>query len=205
MNRILLIRHGVVERLGEFLYGRTPGVHLTPEGQAQARTLAAALQMRYTISAIVSSPLDRAIETAHPIADVQRVPLATDQGFTEVDFAAWSGKSFAELKNSPEWLEYNRVRSLTRAPGGESLIEVQARAWESLQLLNARYADATVGIVTHGDVIRTLLVLFLGMPLDHIGRIEVAPASVSEVLLGAEPVVKSVNWTPPESMRDARA
>ena len=84
--------------------------------------------------------------------------------------------------------------SLTRAPRGESLLEVQARAWKSLEDIQARHQDETVAAITHGDVIRSLLLLLLGMPLDHILRLEVGPASVSEIALGGgDPLVRSVN------------
>ena len=82
-------------------------------------------------------------------------------------------------------------------PGGELLMHVQARAWSSLERIVSRYdvhAEANIAVVSHGDVIRGLLLLLLGMPLDHIHRLEVAPASVSEILLSAgEPRIRTIN------------
>jgi probable phosphoglycerate mutase len=73
-------------------------------------------------------------------------------------------------------------------------MEVQARAWKSLESIQARHPQGTVAAVTHGDVVRSLLLLLLGMPLDHILRLEVAPASVSEIVLGgSEPLISSIN------------
>ena len=124
---------------------------------------------------MVSSPLERATETASFISDLQGLDVATDEGLNELDCGAWVGKPFPELKDSEEWRRFNHLRSLTRAPGGESLLEVQARAWKSLEDLQPRYQEGTVAAVTHGDVIRSLLLLLLGMPLDHILRLEVEP------------------------------
>jgi probable phosphoglycerate mutase len=112
----------------------------------------------------------------------------------ELEFGSWLGKPFADLRDCEEWRQFNKLRSLTRAPGGESLLEVQARAWNSLEQIQASHPDGTVAAITHGDVIRALLLLLLGTPLDHILRLEVAPGSMSEVVLGGgEPLVRSVN------------
>jgi broad specificity phosphatase PhoE len=194
MTRILLIRHGSTDLLGRVLYGRMPGVHLNEEGRRQARAAGQALNARYTIDVVISSPLERATETAHFIAGPQNLEVSTDQGLNELEFGSWMGKPFSDLKQCEEWRHFNQLRSLTRAPGGESLIDVQARAWKSLENIQARHPDGTVAAITHGDVIRALLLLLLGMPLDHILRLEVAPASVSEIVLGGdEPLVRSIN------------
>jgi broad specificity phosphatase PhoE len=194
MTRILLIRHGSTDLLGRVLYGRMPGVHLNEEGRKQARAAGVALKMRYTVDAVVSSPLERATETARLIADPQDLDVSMDEDLNEVDCGSWIGKPFPELNELEDWRQFNHLRSLTRAPGGESLLEVQARGWKSLEDIQARHQDGTVAAITHGDVIRSLLLLLLGMPLDHILRLEVAPASVSEILLGGRaPLVRSIN------------
>jgi ribonuclease H / adenosylcobalamin/alpha-ribazole phosphatase len=176
------------------LYGRMPGVHLNEEGRTQARSTGEALKERYPMDAVVSSPLERAIETARLIADPQGLDLTLEEGLNELHSGTWVGKPFAELRHCDEWQQFNRLRSLTRAPGGESLMEVQARAWKTLETIQACHPEKTVAAITHGDVIRALLLLLLGMPLDHILRLEVTPASVSEVVLGpGEPLVRSIN------------
>ncbi|MGI8960546.1 MAG: histidine phosphatase family protein [Bryobacteraceae bacterium] len=196
MTRILLIRHGSTDLLGRVLYGRMPGVHLNEEGRKQAQLAGEAIKARYTLDAVISSPLERAIETARFIADPQGIDVVTDDDLTELDCGSWVGKPFPELKESEDWNQFNQLRSLMRAPGGESLLEVQARAWRGLEKLQSRHQDGTVAAMTHGDVIRSLLLLLLGMPLDHILRLEVEPASVSEVVLGGgNPLVRSINET----------
>lgn len=195
--RILLIRHGVVELMGRVLYSRMPGVHLSEEGTRQAQALANALQERFRITEIVASPLERALETARPIAETQGLGVRIDEAFIEVDAGSWMGKPFDELYASEEWKTYNEHRSLACPPGGEFIIDVQTRAWLGVRNILRRYNtadDTTVAVVSHGDVIRGLLILLLGMPVDHIHRLEVAPASVSEISVGnGQPRVLAIN------------
>jgi broad specificity phosphatase PhoE len=199
MTRILLIRHGHTELLGRVLYGRTAGVHLSERGTKEIARLAQALHARYKIDEIVSSPMDRAKETAESIAAMQERRVIFDEGLQELDFGEWMGTPFENLMKDEQWKLYNRCRSLNCAPGGEFMLEVQLRAWKALERAIARQRDtqeATVAVVSHGDVVRGLLMLFLGVPLDHIHRLEISTASVSEVILGnAYPQVMSMNQT----------
>ncbi len=185
MLRILLIRHAVTTLTGSVLYGRMPGVHISAEGHRQAEALATAIRERFVVDAIISSPLERALETAQYLADALNVEIVTDRDLIELDYGEWMGKTFSEIRDSADWQHYNRLRSTSRPPGGELLMQVQSRAWNALQRMFANFADQedrTTVVVSHGDVIRALLVLLLGMPLDHIHRFDVAPASLCEIL-----------------------
>ena len=199
MTRILLIRHGHTELLGKVLYGRMDGVHLSEQGRLEIQRLAGALKQRYSTDEIVSSPMDRARETAEAIATLQASEVVFDADLQELDFGDWMGRSFDDLGKDQRWKQYNRTRSLIGPPGGESMMQVQLRAWHALKRAIERHSgkpEATVAVVSHGDVVRALLVLFLGMPLDYIQRLEVYTASVSEVILGnAYPHVVRVNQT----------
>ena len=79
------------------------------------------------------------------------------------------------------------------------MLQVQSRAWRAVERILERHQgaeDASVAIVTHGDVVRGLLLLLLGMPIDFINRLEVAPASVSEIQFQeGHPKVIFVNQT----------
>lgn len=186
MTRILLIRHAVTDLLGRVLYGRMPDVHLNAEGVSQANALAQALKMRYALHEVIASPMERAIETARPIAQAQALNVSVDEAFNEIDFGSWMGQAFADLHSLELWRRYYQFRATTRPPGGESIMDVQSRAWSGIARLVERRQDAqdtAVAIVTHGDVIRALLLLVLGISIDHIHRIEAAPASVSEILI----------------------
>ncbi len=195
MIRILLIRHGSTDLLGRVLYGRMPGVNLNQEGMGQAEAIARALTRHYQLDAIISSPLERALETAKPLAAAQGRAIVIDEGITEIDFGGWVGKSFDELNELSRWRDFNRQRSIRWPPDGESMMEVQARAWRAIERAIEEYEPgATIAMVTHGDVVRCLLVLALGMAIDHIHRIEIAPGSVSEMQVGEhDPLVRRVN------------
>jgi probable phosphoglycerate mutase len=162
-----------------------PGVHLSEEGHRQAKALADAIAARYRVDQIISSPLERATETARYLSDALVLPITTHEGMIELDYGVWLGKSFDDIRESTQWKHYNRRRSLLGPPEGELTLEVQTRAWAALREIMEPYVgaeDATLAIFSHGDVIRSLLVLLLGMPLDHIHRLEVSPASLNEIL-----------------------
>jgi probable phosphoglycerate mutase len=181
--------------MGKVLCGRAPGFRLNANGQQQAQTLGCKLAAISDLRAAYASPLERAQETAEPIAEKHALPVQVDEHFNEVDYGTWTGKTFEEIKKDGGWDPYNRLRSLGSVPGGEGLLAVQSRAWRGVESILARHREGTVAVVTHADVIRALLLLFLAMPLDCVMRLEVAPASVSEVSLwhGAAPVVHRIN------------
>ncbi len=180
--------------MGRVLYGRKPGVHLNAEGDRQGQAVGQALKARYKLDAVISSPLDRARETAQAIAEPQGLDVRIDEDLNELNIGDWMGKPFDELQKCEQWKRFNELRSIRRAPRGESLLESQARAWKSVERIQADYAEGIVAAVTHGDIVRSLLMLVLGMPLDHVLRLEIEPASVSEVVLGGgEPLVRSIN------------
>jgi broad specificity phosphatase PhoE len=201
MLRILLIRHGTTDLLGRVLYGRMPGVHLSAEGREQAQALARALKTRYEVDEVISSPMERALETAHPIAATRSLDVVVDEAFNEIDFGSWIGKSFTELHETEHWQRYCRSRATTQPPGGESMMDVQSRAWKGIVRITDRHsrseaANATVAVVTHGDVIRAVLMLVLGMSIDQIYRLEAAPASLSELLISRDELqVRTMNET----------
>jgi broad specificity phosphatase PhoE len=193
MTHFLLIRHGATDAIGHVLSGRTPGVHLNADGRKQAQGLGKMLKDRYPLKGILASPLERAVETAQPIADAQGLTLSVDESFIEFDFGAWTGLHFSELDSRPEWREYNRYRSLYSAPEGESLADVQRRAWKRIQTLCPSFGGEMLAIVSHADVIRAVLLFALGMPLDNVLRLAIPLASVTELQIGeGSPVVRSI-------------
>lgn len=198
MIRIHLIRHGTTDAIRDVLCGRMPDVHLNAAGQQQAQDLGRNIAEIGDLQAVYASPLDRAQETAAPIASAQGLAVQTEAGFIELDYGGWTGRCFEDVRKHDYWAEYNRFRSMSKAPGGESLMEVQSRAWSALfRILGTTPDDRSIAIVTHGDVIRALMLLFLGMPLDFIYRLEVQPASICTVSAapGFAPVVHSLNRT----------
>jgi broad specificity phosphatase PhoE len=206
MTTFLLIRHALCDPVGKAIAGRTPGVHLNVPGLAQAEALAARLGS-LPISAIYSSPLERALETAEPLARRLHVRVSSLAGLNEVDFGDWTGLTLAALAEIPAWREFNTRRSTTRIPNGEIISEVVARVSEELDRLRRQHESELVAVVSHGDVLRGLLSHVLGMPLDLLHRLEVEPASVSVLSYagGARRVLlmnSTEGWPPEVSTRE---
>jgi probable phosphomutase (TIGR03848 family) len=182
MTTFLLIRHALCDPVGRSIAGRTPGVSLNHRGLQQAEALAGRLA-ELPISALYSSPLERALQTAGPIAERKGLHVEQREGLNEIDFGDWTGKQLGELQPLTEWQNFNTYRSGTRIPGGETMQEVLARALNDLAELAKLHSRSMVGVVSHGDVLRSLICHFLGVSLDLMLRLEIEPASVSIVEL----------------------
>ena len=190
---VFLVRHAVHDLVSRVLTGRSPGMGLSEAGHRQAERIAERLAEE-KIGALYASPQERARQTAEPIAHRLGLEVRSAEAMDEVDFGAWAGQSFEALESDPNWALWNRTRSLARPPGGESMVEVQARAVRWLRRLPATRPGGGVAVVSHGDVIRAALAYFLGMPLDHMTRLEVSPGSLSLLAMGeAEARVLQVN------------
>ena len=195
MTRLLIVRHGSTDLMSRVLCGRLPGIPLSEGGRQEAQALGRKLATNRNLQAIYSSPLERAQETAQAIAQPHGLPVETVEPLTEIDFGEWTGKAIADLRAAAEWSDFNHCRSMTTPPGGESLLAVQSRAWKAVESLCTTHPDAEIALVSHGDVIRGLLLFLLGMPIDNIFRIEIAPASLSVASAGQglAPIVHSLN------------
>jgi probable phosphoglycerate mutase len=181
MTQFLFVRHGAHDLLTTgVITGRHPGVHLNAVGKQQAEQIAERLAIM-PIDAIYCSPLERARETAGPLAAKLGVPLRIEEGFNEIDVGVWTNRTLAELENVPEWQQWNSFRSAAVAPGGESMVAAQARAVARVCELRTRHSFVT--IFTHADIIRAVLAHFLGVHLDLFLRIEIDPASASWIEL----------------------
>jgi probable phosphoglycerate mutase len=164
--------------VGVAIAGRQPGVRLNAAGQKEAAQLAHGLAL-CKIHRIFSSPLERAHETALPLAKALGLEIQFSDALIEIQFGEWTGKRIDELDADPQWQQWNSFRSGNRVPGGESMLEVQARFVGFMEQLRRRYPGDSIVLVSHGDPIRAALLYYLGMPLDSFGRLELSPASVS--------------------------
>lgn len=182
MCTFLLIRHATHDYMARGIAGWLPGVRLNERGIQEADRLAEALAGA-RVEVLYSSPLDRAMETAGQISRRLGLSIHIEESFGEVRFGDWTGMTFEELEGDARWGEFNRFRSGTRAPGGETLLEVQARAVAGMERVRRDRPGARVAVVSHGDVIKAALMYWLGMPLDLLERLEIGPASVSVVQL----------------------
>lgn len=178
MATFCLVRHGHTDAVGHRLVGRLPGVPLSSTGHAQAQRLVPMLRT-YEIDAIVSSPMERAQQTAQPLAEHLKLEIKTDSALTEMDFGQWQGCSIEELQQDEAWRRFNVLRSLTPAPAGEAMHEVQARMVTALLRLHAENPSATFAVFSHGDPLRSVVCHFCCIPLDCIMRFEIDPGSLT--------------------------
>jgi broad specificity phosphatase PhoE len=179
---VFLVRHATHDRVSRILCGRMLGVTLGPEGRLQAARLAERFACQQ-IAAVITSPLERARETAEVIVARLGVPLEISDELDEIDFGEWSGTSFEALANDPRWREWNASRSTARPPGGESMSAAQTRIVGRIERLREEHPGAGVILVSHCDVIKAALTRYLGLSLDAYARFEISPASISVLAL----------------------
>jgi broad specificity phosphatase PhoE len=181
----LLVRHALCDSVGVTIAGRRAAVPLNEAGRRQASALASRLADA-ACDALYSSPLERALQTASAIAERIGLEPVPHESFTEIDFGSWSGEPLAKLDERSEWRRFNRFRSWTAIPDGELVITAQARAVSGLVHLRSLHPGQRVIVVTHADVIRSLLAYTAGMGLDQLLRYECDPASVSVITVSQE-------------------
>lgn len=203
MTILLLIRHGENDVMLRRLTGRVPGVSLNEKGRCQARELADALK-HAPLQAVYSSPLERAVETAEPLAASHGLSVQVRPALIEVNYGDWQGKTYKQLNRLNKWKQLLKKPSSIRFPGGETMREVQQRVVADLETLFAEWQphpesdeikDPIIAIVAHADVIRLALAHYLNMGLNDFMRLYINPASVSILLhRGSErPRVISIN------------
>ncbi len=181
MPLLLLIRHGENDfvKTGK-LPGQVAGIHLNERGQKQAEALGAALK-DVPISAIYSSPLERAIETATPIANARKLQIIPEPELKDTDVGDWQGKSLKVLRHTNAWSIVQHAPSRFRFPGGESFVESQARYVRALERMIKAHNKPRdiIAVVFHADPIKLAVSHFLGLPLDHFQRLSCDTGSLT--------------------------
>lgn len=185
MTTILLIRHGENDFVKKGrLAGRLPGVHLNAKGRAQAEQLAKFLTNK-RIKTVYSSPLERAMETAQPIAAALGSEVIIRQGLQEVDFGEWQDKTLKQLRRRKLWRVVQSSPSRVRFPAGESFAEAQLRICNEIDdMCSLHKPNDRIVCVGHSDMIKLTLAYYLGMPIDSFQRIIILPASISTINIG---------------------
>jgi probable phosphoglycerate mutase len=189
---VVLLRHArSVANAAAVLAGRSEGVGLDDTGALQAAGLPDRLA-DLPIARLVSSPLQRCLQTLEPLATARGLTVEQDHGLAEVDYGEWTGRALRELSGEPLWQTVQGRPSAAKFPGGESLAAVSARAVATVhRLLAGTTGEGVLLVCSHGDVIKALLADALGLHLDLFQRISVAPASVSVIrYVGHRPFVE---------------
>ncbi len=201
MATVILVRHGrTTANATGMLAGRTPGVTLDEIGVDQAARTGERIAA-VPLVGVVSSPLERCLQTSKAIIDKQsdKLKIVNDKGITECDYGEWQGRSLGELAKEDLWSVVQSHPSAAAFPGGESMAAMQSRSVAAIRRRDAAFESqhgpaAVWAAVTHGDIIKSILADALGMHLDLFQRINVDPASVSIVrYTAARPYVVATN------------
>jgi probable phosphomutase (TIGR03848 family) len=191
---VLLVRHGLTPTTGTTLPGRAKGLHLSDQGRAQAETAAGRIAGMGEVVAVYASPLERARETAAPIAKATGNRVRTLADLHECDFGEWTGRKLSDLRKKKEWKQVQRHPSGFRFPRGESFGEMQVRMTDALTTLRAAHPGQRVVAVSHADPIKAAVAHAMGTHLDLFQRVVVSPCSVTAVALTDDgPLVLAVN------------
>jgi probable phosphomutase (TIGR03848 family) len=201
MTTVLLIRHGRTSaNTAGVLAGRSSGVVLDDVGHRQAADVADRIA-GVPLRTVVTSPLRRCRQTALALVAnrAEACPIQVEQGLVECGYGEWTGKALRELSKEKLWGAVQQQPSAVRFPGGESMMEMSARAVGAMRAWNDRLSaefgpEAVWAAVSHGDPIKAILADALGMHLDSFQRIVVDTASLSIIrYTSTRPYVITVN------------
>ena len=196
MTTFFLVRHAVTEHTGKRLSGWMEGISLTEQGREQAEQVAERLA-GVKLDAVYSSPIERTLETARPIAARHGLRVQTRRGLGEVEYGDWTNRPLRSLMRTKLWTTVQRWPSGARFPDGESIREVQVRAVTEVEKIAADHPKETVCCVSHGDVIKLVIAHYMGVHIDLYQRIVIAPASISVIdLTSRGPMIMSLNAIP---------
>jgi probable phosphomutase (TIGR03848 family) len=194
---VLLVRHGNTPTTGKLLPGRAAGLHLSDKGRVQAEAAASRIAaLTKAPTAVYASPLERARETAAPIARALGLRVRTAAGLVEADVGDWTEQRLSRLYRAKEWPTVRRWPVGFRFPGGESFAEMSVRTMDSVLGLVAEHPGGSIVAVSHADCIKAVVAAAAGVPLDLMQRLVVSPCSISAILFAAGgPLVLCVNST----------
>ena len=181
MLRLILVRHGETERNFEArLQGRKSDIPLNEKGRKQAHYLGLALRGE-KLEAIYSSPLKRALDTAQAISAHHHLEVQIDHALAEIDMGFIDGLDLSEVKENQKdfWKRWHQEDYSVALPGGESLLQVQQRAWGAVQGIIKRHREGSVAVVSHGISLQTIITTILGAPLSIFIRFHLGVASIT--------------------------
>lgn len=193
---VLLVRHGQTPTTGKVLPGRAPGLHLADVGNQQAQRAADRIAELKSVDAIYASPLERARQTAAPIAAARGMKVQIDKGLLECDFGDWTGAELKKLMKLPEWGTVQRAPSTFTFPGGESFNAMQTRIVTAIDRLRVLHAGGVIVCVSHADPIKAAVAHAMGTHIDLFQRIVIGTCSITAIAYGmGAPIVLTVNST----------
>ena len=185
MTRIVLLRHAHSSANAKaILAGRAPGVDLSDRGRKEAQDVAKRLK-DINFSLIRVSPMERCAQTIEPLLaqlskSLEAKPIVeVESDLVEVDYGKWTGRKLSILSRDKAWKVVQNTPSAMYFPGGEGLLDVQARAMRALNSAANTPGKGAKLLVSHGDVIKSIVASVLGTHLDHFQKIVIDPASLT--------------------------
>lgn len=191
MPILYLVRHAQSTANAQgVLAGRLPGITLDKKGTKQAEKLAKFLTT-IEFEKIVVSPLERTQETATILKP--GVELKLDYRIAECDYGDWSGKKITDLQKEELWKAVQGKPSEVIFPKGESMAEMFSRSWNAVEFWNEEITGNYL-MVSHADVIKSIVAQSLGMDLDKFQRIAIRPASLTIIAFNPTPMLMLLNF-----------
>ena len=186
-TRIIAVRHGETAWNVDARIQGQLDIGLNDTGRWQARRVGEALAGE-TISAVYTSDLGRAHETAQTIAEVTGIPVVAEEGLRERSFGMFEGKTFSEIhENWPDQAQNwrNRIPEWAPPEGGESLLQLRDRVTRTVQSLASRHPGQQIVVVAHGGVLDTLYRVATGQEVNSPRTWELPNGAINRLL-----------WTP---------
>jgi probable phosphoglycerate mutase len=180
---VFFVRHAPHVHQGRRYVARTPDIDLAERAGPILERLSQRLSAE-RLDAVYCSPIRRARLTAEAVAGAYGLTPQTDPAFLELDFGDWTGRDEAEMEHVAEFQAWNRSKSTTAPPGGESALDMQARMVRGVEQVRRRHGDGRIAIVSHGDPIKGAIAFYLGLSVERIAAFEVEPGSVSCMVIG---------------------
>lgn len=187
---LILLRHGQTTANAQSLLQGRIDLPLDETGRLQAAQCGAHLRECFPGARVVSSPLLRARETAEYVSD----SITVDDRFIELDYGSWDGMALTEVPQS-EWARW-RTEPTFRPPGGETLVELDARVRPALEELLDEARHGHVIVVSHVSPIKSAITWALGVGPDTTWRCHLDRASICRITVGPRgPSLTSMNET----------
>jgi probable phosphoglycerate mutase len=182
MTIVYLIRHGESDFNREGVFRGVIDVPLNEHGRLQAESLGRMLA-RVQLAAVYSSPLARALDTAHAVALPHDLEVQINEAFQNINLGSWQGKRKTEIARlyPDDWSIWKTEPERFVPPNGETIGEVRDRAWQELSRLVRFHEHTSIAIVSHRSVLKTIFASVLGLKERYFWRFYLDPASVSTV------------------------
>lgn len=194
---LLLVRHGQVEGILPPRFRGRKDLPLTELGRKQADATAAYIAANWQVSAVITSPLARCVDTAASIADATGAPMTSTDNLLDFDYGEWAWKTHPEVRE--QWPDLYRLwfsmPQLVRIPGGDSLQDLLLRTSEALRWMMEQSDGATVAAVAHDSVNRVLLVQLLDLALSAFWSFKQDPCCINVIVIGGRKPVRTINST----------